>query len=205
MIRQRLNPVNTQKQNHRPPSGGGFFRYALRMFGWTIEFNDSGFDRYVLIVAPHTSNWDFVLGIAAKWALRLELRYLGKASLFRSPLGWFFRKTGGIPVERDKPGDLSRQMTGVFAESDRLILALAPEGTRGASGHWKTGFWHIARAAGVPIVMAYIDYANRRIGGGESFQPGESIDRDFERIRAYYANRKGRRPELASPVRPRDV
>jgi 1-acyl-sn-glycerol-3-phosphate acyltransferase len=175
------------------------------MFGWSIDFCHPGFDRYVLIVAPHTSNWDFILGIAAKWALGLKLNYLGKDSLFRSPLGWFFRTTGGIPVDRNKPGDMSREMARVFAETDRMILALAPEGTRGASSHWKTGFWHIARASGVPVVMAYIDYANRRIGGGESFRPSDDIDRDFEQIRAYYAIRRGRRPELASPVRPRDV
>ena len=175
----------------------------MRILGWRLNYRHPEFQRYVLIVAPHTSNWDFILGLMANWALELKVSYMGKHSLFGPPLGWFFRATGGIPVNRDGRHDMIQQMAQRFADADRLLLALAPEGTRGPSDHWKSGFWHIARAARVPVVMAYIDYDRREMGGGAWFEPADEMESDFETIRGFYTPRKGRRPENAAEIRPR--
>jgi 1-acyl-sn-glycerol-3-phosphate acyltransferase len=177
--------------------------WTLKRLGWTLQADDPGVEKYVLIAAPHTSNWDFPLGLAAAWALGLDARWLGKHTLFRWPYGWFFRLVGGIPVHRDQARNLIPAISDIFARSERLILALAPEGTRGKTDHWKTGFYHIARAAGVPIVMAYLDYGKKQVGLGGTFYPGEDIEVVFTRIREFYADRRGKHPENESVIRPR--
>lgn len=178
-------------------------RFLLRALGWTLFQNDPGTQRYVLTLAPHTSNWDFVIGILAAWALGLKANWIAKRSLFDGPLGPVFRFWGGIPVDRSRPGDLSRQLALRFAEADHFVLGIAPEGTRSFSDHWKSGFWHIAKAADVPVVMAYIDYSRKHIGLGESFVPSENIEADFQKVRAFYADKRGRFPEKESTIRPR--
>jgi 1-acyl-sn-glycerol-3-phosphate acyltransferase len=180
----------------------GLCRFALRATGWRIAIDDPGVKKYVLIVAPHTSNWDFLLGIAASRAIGLDARYIGKHTLFRKPFGWIFRRLGGIPVYRDQGRNLTEQLVDHFRENDHLILGLAPEGTRSGLDHWKTGFYHIARAANVPIVMAYLDYGQKEIGMGGTFLPGDSLDECFEKIRAFYAGRQGKNPEKQSLIQP---
>jgi 1-acyl-sn-glycerol-3-phosphate acyltransferase len=175
----------------------------LGVFGWTIQVEDPGVDRYVLIVAPHTSNWDFLVGILAAQALRLKAHWIGKHTMFRPPFGWFFRALGGIPVDRGQGGDLIPQVVRHFAETPGFKLALAPEGTRSGTDHWKSGFHHIARAAGVPIVMGSIDYPGRRIVIGGAFVPDDSVEHTFERLREFYAPFRGRYPEKGSQIRPR--
>lgn len=178
-------------------------RLLLRAFGWTLTRADPGTRRYVLVFAPHTSNWDFVVGLLAAWALGLKAHWMGKHSLFRGPLGPVFRFWGGIPVDRSRPGELSRQMAARFAAAEHFVLGIAPEGTRSFSDHWKSGFWHIARAAGVPVVMAYIDYPRKQVGMGASFVPCDDLEADFERIRRFYADKRGRFPDKESTIRPR--
>ncbi|NKI36166.1 glycerol acyltransferase [Wenzhouxiangella sp. XN79A] len=180
-----------------------FARFLLRAFGWTLTQADPGTRRYVLVFAPHTSNWDFVVGLLAAWALGLKAHWMGKHSLFRGPLGPVFRWWGGIPVDRSRRGELSRQMAARFAAAEHFVLGIAPEGTRSFSDHWKSGFWHIARAAGVPVVMAYIDYPRKQVGMGASFVPGDDLEADFVRIRAFYADKRGRFPDKESTIRPR--
>ena len=175
----------------------------LKWLGWTIEADDPGVGKYVLIVAPHTSNWDFPLGLAAAWALRLDARWLGKHTLFCWPYGWFFRLMGGIPVRRDQARNLIPAIADIFARSERLILGLAPEGTRRKTDHWKTGFYHIARAAGVPIVMGYLDHGRKQVGIGGAFLPGDDIEEVFCRIREFYAGKRGKHPENESDIRDR--
>jgi 1-acyl-sn-glycerol-3-phosphate acyltransferase len=177
-----------------------FWTSVLRVSGWSLAFRAPDFDRYVLIVAPHTSNWDFPLGMAAAWALQLHARFMGKHTLFKPPFGWLFSWMGGIPVKRDSAGDTSTQMARRFASESRLVLALAPEGTRSTSDHWKSGFWHIARTSGVPIVMAYIDYSRKEIGGGTHFMPSDSIEADFDLISDFYASKQGKNPDQQSRI-----
>jgi len=178
-------------------------RRLLQAFGWTLHIEDPGTDRYVLIVAPHTSNWDFVVGILAAQAIRLDAHWIGKHTLFKPPLGWLFRALGGIPVDRGRGGDLIPQVVRYFEESPAFKLGLAPEGTRSATDHWKSGFHYIARAAGVPIVMGWLDYPSKRIGMGGAFVPDDSLQHTFERVRAFYAPYRGRHADQGSEIRPR--
>lgn len=174
----------------------------LGMLGWTLHPDYPAEEKYVMIVAPHTSNWDFIVGILAAWALGLRAHWLGKHTLFWGPLGWFFRRIGGLPVDRGRSDNLIRQMAESFATADRPILAMAPEGTRKHTDHWKAGFYHIARTAGVPVVMAYLDYSRKQIGFGGCFYPGDDIEHVFDHIRAYYRERRGKRPEFESTIAP---
>ncbi len=177
--------------------------WILKTLGWRIKADLPEFEKYVAIAAPHTSNWDFPLGIIAAKAIRLEVRWMGKHSLFYWPWGWFFRAIGGTPVHREQAHNYIRQMAELFSRSERLVLALAPEGTRGKTDHWKTGFHYIARAANVPIVMAYLDFGNKEVGIGGVLYPGENIEADFEQIRQYYEGKQGKNPEQASLIQVR--
>ncbi len=178
--------------------------WILNVLGWTIQADLPDIKKYVAIAAPHTSNWDFPLGILAAKAIRLKVHWMGKHSLFRWPYGWFFRAIGGTPVHREKGRNYIRQMTDLFEHSEQLVLALAPEGTRSKTDHWKTGFHYIARAANVPIVMCYLDFGNKQVGIGESFIPGDDIEVDFKQIRQFYANRRGKNPEKESLIQARN-
>ncbi len=175
----------------------------LNSLGWSLDNDNAGVDKYVLVCAPHTSNWDFPLGLAGSWALQLDANWIGKHTLFRKPYGWFFRAVGGTPVDRRQASDLIEQMTDLFNRSERMILALAPEGTRSKTDHWKSGFYHIARAARVPIAMAYLDYGKKQLGIGGGFSPTDDIQETFQRIREFYKDRKGKFPEKASLIQPR--
>lgn len=176
----------------------------LRWTGWEIEGPKPRSPKIVLVAAPHTSNWDlaYLLALAVRYDLRP--RWMGKHSLFRGPMGWVMRGLGGIPVRRDRRGNLVEQMTRVFAEREELCLTVPPEGTRGRAECWKSGFYHIARGAGVPIVLGYLDYARRRGGFGPEFHPTGDLVADMDRIRAFYADKVGRYPECFGEVRLRE-
>ncbi len=174
--------------------------WILNTLGWSIKADLPDFKKYVAIAAPHTSNWDFPLGILAAKAIKLEIHWMGKHSLFYWPWGWFFRAIGGTPVHRDKAQNYIRQMTELFEHSEQLVLALAPEGTRSKTDHWKTGFHYIARAANVPIIMAYLDYGTKQVGIGGVLYPGADIEADFDQIRQYYKNRQARNPSQTSLI-----
>ena len=178
-------------------------RSILKALGWSIEIDWPRSRKYVLVVYPHTSNWDFLLGICAARAMELDAHYIGKHTLFRKPYGWFFRSLGGIPVDRREAASLAQQLAERFDGSDAFILGLAPEGTRSKTDHWKSGFYHIAREAGVPIVMGFLDYGRKQVGLGGEFMPGDDIDAVYATIRSFYQGRLGKRPELASTIAPR--
>jgi 1-acyl-sn-glycerol-3-phosphate acyltransferase len=177
--------------------------WILNRLGWAVQADLPDLKKYVAIAAPHTSNWDFPLGIMAAKAIKLKVHWMGKHSLFRWPYGWFFRAIGGTPVRRDGGRNYIGQMADLFERSDSLVLALAPEGTRGKTDHWKTGFHYIARAAQVPILMAYLDFGHKQVGIGGMFYPSNDIEADFNQIRQFYANRRGRHPENESLIRVR--
>jgi len=174
--------------------------WLLNTLGWTIHADLPDIKKYVAIAAPHTSNWDFPLGILAAKAINLKVHWMGKHTLFRWPYGWFFRLIGGTPIQRDGGQNYIEQMSDLFEHSEQLVLALAPEGTRGKTDHWKTGFYYIASAANVPILMAYLDFGNKQVGTSKLFYPGEDIEADFAQIRQFYASRRGKNPENASLI-----
>jgi 1-acyl-sn-glycerol-3-phosphate acyltransferase len=169
---------------------------ALRLAGWTITGELPHLPKFVVVVAPHTSNWDFVVGLAAKWALALDLQWFGKDSLFRSPLGAMLRKVGGRPVRRDTPEGVVREMVATIRAEPTFLLALAPEGTRKQVSHWRTGFYHIAETADIPIVPVWFDWTRKEIGIGTPRRASGDLAADIAALQALYRrdmakNRRG--------------
>lgn len=173
----------------------------LRLGGWRSEGGPPAADKYVLIAAPHTSNWDFVWTLALAAHYRMRIRWVGKHTLFHWPYGWFMRLAGGIPVRRNQRQSFVRQMAELFDRDEPLCLVVAVEGTRSLAPHWKSGFYHIARTARVPILMGYLDYSKKRGGFGPCIEPTGELHRDMNHFREFYADKFGKYPEKASPVR----
>lgn len=180
-----------------PVRGSRFLRAvghaALKLIGWRVEGEVPNLPKLVIAVAPHTSNWDFVVGAAAMFALDLRLAFLGKHTLFRWPFGAIFRWMGGIPVDRASPHGVVGESVAAFAKMERRILAIAPEGTRRQVKQFKSGFLLIARGAGVPVVLASLDYGARCVRLGPTFTPGEDVEADRRRTEAYFATVRGKR------------
>lgn len=164
-------------------------RSILRLGGWRMEGTFPDVPKAVLIGAPHSSNWDGVWAFACKMALGLDVRILGKDSLFRVPvLGHVLRKLGVMAVDRSAPQGVVEQAAAMIRDSDRFWYGLAPEGTRKQVERWKSGFWKIAKAADVPVVPAYFHYGRKVLGIGPMFILGEDMDADIDRIHAWYAS-----------------
>ena len=177
----------------------------LRIAGWKAVLAQPVPRRCVAIFYPHTSNWDTVIGLCAKFMFGIRFRFVGKDTLFATPLiGPLLVRWGGVPVNRREPVGFVRQMQGEFTRNEEFRLALAPEGTRGRTPHWKSGFYRLARAAGVPLALVYIDYPGREIGVGAYLDLTGDVAADMARIRAFYADKRGRRPENQGPVCLRD-
>ena len=179
-------------------------RVFLRMTGWKPDGAPPDVDRFVLIAAPHTSNWDFPFLLAFAALYDLEISWMGKHSLFRGPMGRIMRALGGIPVRRQKRENLVGAMARSFADGGPLRLVVPAEGTRSYVDYWKSGFYYIALQAGVPIVMSYLDYATRTGGFGPAFRPTGDVRKDMDFIRAFYAGRQGRFPARFGRVRLRE-
>ena len=167
---------------------------VLKMRGWRIEGRFPEISKYVLIAAPHTSNWDFPITLAIAFALKGKIYWMGKDSLFRRPFYHLFRWLGGIPVDRSKSNNMVDQMILQFAVNDQLVLTIPPAGTRRHVMKWKTGFYYIATGANVPVVLAFMDYRNKVGGIGGIFYPTGDIDTDMRKIRAFYSGIHGKNP-----------
>ena len=166
----------------------------LKLKGWTIDGSlPPGQSKFVLIAAPHTSNWDLPYTLMVAFALRLTPYWMGKKSIFRAPFGGVMRWLGGISVNREQSTNLVAASAKAIREADGpLQLIVPPEGTRSKTRQWKTGFYWIAHEAGVPIVMAYMDYPRKLSGLGPVFKPTGDVDADMAQIKAYYAQYKGK-------------
>ena len=173
----------------------------LRILGWRFDGVVPPDPKFVAIGAPHTSNWDFVVFLGLLWHFRLNARYLGKDTLFRWPLGVLMRKLGGIPVDRDRSDGVVEAATAAFDLTDSMILAIAPESTRGYMPYWRSGFYRIALAAGVPVLPAYIDRIAKRAGLGDTIRLTGDAVHDMTRIRSYYAAVMATPPERMGPIR----
>ena len=170
----------------------------FKLFGWKINGHfPPGLNKYIVAVAPHTSNWDFFVGVAARSILRMQnARFLGKSSLFRPPLGWLFRSLGGYPVDRAKHSDVVEHVADIFRKEDHFILALAPEGTRKKVDKLRTGFYYIARKAGVPIIPCGFDYKKKEVVLGEPFYPSDDVQKDIDSLTSFFSKITGKNPEL---------
>lgn len=163
-----------------------FSKFSFWLFGWTIDGQVPVHKKYVLIGAPHTTNWDFVIAIMAKSILRMRANFIGKHTLFQPPFGFLFKWLGGHPVDRTKSNDLVQAVVDIFNKEEEFVLGIAPEGTRSKVDKWKTGFYHIALLAQVPIVMGVFDYTNKRLVLSEPFYPTGDLEKDMVTIRGYY-------------------
>ena len=161
-------------------------KIIMRAFGWRVEGKLPDIPKFVLIGAPHTSNWDFLLFLGVIFALRANVRFMGKAELFRFPIGGFFRFCGGVPVDRKKSTGLVEQMVKACNESENFILTIAPEGTRHQVTEWKRGFYHIAKNAGIPIVMAVVDGRHKTVRIGQVFHPTNDMEVDLKTIKGVF-------------------
>jgi len=169
--------------------------FFMRLAGWRIDGTLPELPKFVLIAAPHTSNWDFVLFLGAIFTLRANVKYMGKAELFRPPHGWFFYYCGGVPVDRKKSTGLVNQMVEACNKSEQFILIIAPEGTRHHVSEWKRGFYHIAKGAGIPIVMAQVDGKIKTIHILKNvFQPTDDIEADMKAITGSFDGMVGINP-----------
>ncbi len=168
--------------------------FMMRRRGWRIEGRLPDIPKFVLIGAPHTSNWDFVLFLGVIFSLRANVHFMGKAELFHFPYGWFFRYCGGVPVDRKKSTGLVEQMVKVSNESKKFILTIAPEGTRHQVVEWRRGFYHIAKNAGIPIVMAVVDGRHKTVRIGQVFHPTEDMEEDLQTIKGSFEGIVGINP-----------
>ena len=179
----------------------GLGRLYLRLFGWRVEGRLPDDAKVVVIAAPHTSNWDLPFMLAVAYVLGVAPAWLGKRELFRWPFGGVMRWLGGIPVDRRARRNLVQQVVDRFGTVDRLFLVIPPSGTRSRAAHWRSGFYHIARGAGVPIVCAFLDYA-RKVGGiGPVLILTGDVRVDMHAIRGFYAPVSGRYPTRTTPAR----
>jgi len=181
-------------------------RALLRAAGWRLDFDGLPARQGVLAVYPHTSNWDFPLGILAKWAIGIPVTFWGKDSLFEVPLiGAWLRWLGGVPVDRKSPrgivGAMVQRMQRARDGDQFLWLALAPEGTRSRAAGWRSGFYQVVLGAGVPLGLVHFDYAGRRVGMSTFLQLSGNRDADMAEIARRVGWAKGYRPELAAPIR----
>ena len=175
-------------------------RAILRAFGWRMVGGFPDIPKAVVIAAPHSSNWDGIWGFGAKLGMGVKLSILGKDALIRIPLlGRILRWQGVIPVDRSAPHGVVGQAAQAIRDADRMWYAIAPEGTRRWVERWKPGFWHIARNAGVPVIPAYFDYANKVIGIGPPFELSDDMQADIARIQRWYKPYKGRNHDVLQP------
>jgi 1-acyl-sn-glycerol-3-phosphate acyltransferase len=189
-----------------PVRGAGFLPWLglllLRLFHWRITGELPNISKAVVIVAPHTSNWDGVFGLSAIQALKLRVNALGKDTLFVGPLGWLLRNIGVIPLDRSSPQGMVRQISERFRREEKMFLAIAPEGTRHAAQHWKTGFYQIAHQAGVPILLVAFDFARREVRILGTLMPSGDLQADMQTIYAAYRGIQAKYPDkLSQPIR----
>jgi 1-acyl-sn-glycerol-3-phosphate acyltransferase len=168
---------------------------AWALMGWRFEGNFPDIPKAVVIVAPHTSNWDFLVGVVAMFAIGVRVQFLGKHTLFRWPLGVIMRWLGGIAVDRRSASGVVEQIVRIFKERSDLLLVIAPEGTRGQVTQWKTGFYHIASGTGLPIVPISFDYPTRLIRIGDPFDPTGNEDSDIRTLQALLHQAAGKREQ----------
>lgn len=169
-------------------------RLLLGLTGWKIEGGPPDAPKYVLIAAPHTSNWDFPVTLGVCFALRLNVYWMGKNTLFPPLIGSVMRWLGGIPVDRSRKGNLVQSTIDAFNAHERLTIIIPPEGTRSKVAHWKTGFYYIAQGAGIPIALGYLDFKRKVAGTNRLFIPTGNLEADMAEIQGFYANITGKNP-----------
>ena len=176
-------------------------KLVFMLSGWRVGQAKPDEPKYVLIAAPHTSNWDLVYMLAAAFVLDMPISWMGKDSIFNNPFGGIFKALGGLPIDRSKASNVVEQMAEEFAQRDQLVLAVPAAGTRSKRDYWKSGFYYIAKEAQVPIVMGYLDYRKKEAGFAGILHPTGDVSADMNMIRGFYADKVGLYPEKQSVIR----
>ena len=171
-----------------------FSKWVFKVLGWRVEgWNFNDLDKYLIIVIPHTSNWDFFLGLLLRGYFgSYHLKYVGKDSLFVWPFGYIFKALGGYPVDRSKSNNFVDSIVDIYNNNERFVITLAPEGTRSKTDSLKTGFYYIAKGANIPIVMTTFDYGNKIIINREPYYLTDDMEKDFKEIEKFFKGRKGK-------------
>lgn len=177
-------------------------RGILRVTRWRLvgEVPPSG----ILVGAPHTSNWDWVVMLLIAWSSGVSPQVLIKQSFFKGPIGWLLRRTGGIPLDRANPGATIRALLEEARGDETFLLVIAAEGTRSRGEYWKSGFYRISQQTGLPITLGFVDGPSRSLGMGPTFHPTDDVRADMDRVRAFYADKRGIRPENRTEPRLRE-
>jgi 1-acyl-sn-glycerol-3-phosphate acyltransferase len=179
-------------------------RYLSKLYlhigGWQVVGQLPDIPKFVVVGAPHTSNWDFVMFLALAFILKGDLRYMGKKEIFRWPVAGFFRWCGGVPVDRSKHHGLVDQTVQAIKEAEGFQLVITPEGTRSKVGKWKRGFYYIAQKADIPVVAGYVDSCTKTCGIGPTFTLTDDMDADIKCIQAFFKDKVGINPELTSKL-----
>lgn len=179
-------------------------RFILKLFGWKIVGRLPVDKKYLVVVAPHTSNWDFLIGLFARFSLGVKINFLAKSQLFFFPLGTLLKALGGTPVDRSKKNKTVDQVVALFHSREHFKLAITPEGTRGPVTRWKEGFYHIACQAGIPMVLVGFDYLIREIRIQQPFWPTKDIKKDFPQILDYFRTIRGCYPKNIPDYQPKE-
>ncbi len=170
-------------------------KVILKLIGWKAVGEVPPVKKYVMVGYPHTSNWDVPVGLSVFKSMGVRLHWLGKQSLFKGPLGWLMKSLGGIPVNRQKSQNFVDEIRKVFDSFDELVVTLSPEATRGKSAYWRSGFYHIARNANVPIALGFLDYEKKEGGFGPLIYPTGNMEEDLKIIREFYTDKRGKYPQ----------
>ncbi len=173
-------------------------KLILRIFGWKVEITTPDYPKCLICVAPHTSNWDFILGELAYRSIGRKAGFLMKEQWFRWPLGYIFRSMGGIPVNKQRGSSLTDVIVDKYRNSDKLVLAITPEGTRSRTSNWRHGFLHIARQANVPLLLGAIDYKKKYIEIKTEFTPTSDVESDLAAVKRFYSKFNAKYPEKFS-------
>lgn len=184
----------------------GFTKSAFKAAGWEFEGPIPTIPKYVALAVPHTSNWDGLLLLGATSSIDLEISWMIKEQWLKGPFGFLLKPTGAVGIDRSKANNVVDQMVAEFKRRETFVLFVPPEGTRKHSATWKSGFYHIARGADVPVVPGYLDYGRKRAGLGEPIAMTGDVKADMDKIRAFYArvSPKPCKPALHGPIKLRE-
>lgn len=167
----------------------------LKILGWKVILKQPAQKKYVIIAAPHTTNWDFFFFILLLWSTRSKFHWAAKHTIFKKPVGSILKKMGGIPIDRRIKNDYVNKIVELFNCNDEFVLVITPEGTRSKTEYWKAGFYYIARAANVPIMLGFIDYPSKTMGAETAFIPSSNLEKDLKLLRDFYNSKAGLKSE----------
>ena len=176
-------------------------RVFMLLAGWKVEGRIPSCNKVIIIAAPHTTNWDFVFLLGAAFQLGLSVKWLGKKSLFSFPFSWFMNRLGGVAVDRGNSSGMVDHVSEAILCASKISLVVPPSGTRGRTDYWKSGFYHIAKSANVPLICGYLDYEKKIAGRGPCFFVSNSVKDDMNKLRDFYKDKVGKYPELTSVIR----